>query len=462
MVTSASRMRPLEGWEIPLPESGVPDIIGVTSTAIGESYDALFGSALALQKEGNYREAIAHYTRAIDMEPREAGAYINRGAAYESTGDLDLALQDLNIALGMGPRSEAYHIRGHVYFRKGDFGQAVLDFSEVIRLDSGNANAYIADAFTYRGHSYRHMSCYDHAIRDYRKALALAPSNANSYVNIGVIHSLLGDHDLALQCYDKALNLNPNSAYIHLERGGSYSQAGALDRAIEEYGKALALDPNYVYAYVLRGVVFQKNGDSGRAVQDWDRVLELKSNYDAYVHTLRGALYLEEGNLDRAIQDFDTSVALGLEYTDTYNNRGVAYERKGDLDRAMQDYNKALDLRPNKEAYFNRGVRLLQTKEWEQARSDLLSAGNMGMNLVAAFGSGYGSVAEFEEKYNVELPQDVAETLSVEEEIPADAGASILAMFRESRESTPESAFDALPSDGAKNYKHYVYGWPKK
>ena len=138
---------------------------------------ALFDEALSFQKGGNYQKAIAYYTKAIEIRPQVSDAYINRGAAYESTGDLDLALQDLNIALGMGPRSEAYHIRGHVYFRKGDFGQAVLDLSEAIRLDSGNANAYIADAFTYRGHSYRHMSCYDHAIRDYRKALALAPSN---------------------------------------------------------------------------------------------------------------------------------------------------------------------------------------------------------------------------------------------------------------------------------------------
>lgn len=39
--------------------------------------------------------------------------------------------------------------------------------------------------------------------------------------------------------------------------------------------------------------------------------------------------------------------------------------------------------------------------------------------------------------------------------------ASILEMFDEIHESLPESAWDSVPVDGAINYKHYLYGWPK-
>ena len=42
------------------------------------------------------------------------------------------------------------------------------------------------------------------------------------------------------------------------------------------------------------------------------------------------------------------------------------------------------------------------------------------------------------------------------------AGQSILEMFDEIHRSLPEEAFDALPSDGATNLKHYLYGWPKE
>ena len=41
------------------------------------------------------------------------------------------------------------------------------------------------------------------------------------------------------------------------------------------------------------------------------------------------------------------------------------------------------------------------------------------------------------------------------------ASMSILEMFDQIHESVPESAWDNVPTDGAINYKHYLYGWPK-
>ena len=48
-------------------------------------------------------------------------------------------------------------------------------------------------------------------------------------------------------------------------------------------------------------------------------------------------------------------------------------------------------------------------------------------------------------------------------EAPAvNVGQSILDMFDELHRSMPEGALDGLPTDGARNYKHYLYGWPKE
>lgn len=40
--------------------------------------------------------------------------------------------------------------------------------------------------------------------------------------------------------------------------------------------------------------------------------------------------------------------------------------------------------------------------------------------------------------------------------------ATILQMFKELRESMPESTFDDWPTDLSRNFKHYLYGWPKE
>jgi len=44
---------------------------------------------------------------------------------------------------------------------------------------------------------------------------------------------------------------------------------------------------------------------------------------------------------------------------------------------------------------------------------------------------------------------------------PAKERESILDMFERLRESVPQDAWGNMPTDGAKNYRHYLYGHPK-
>ena len=46
-------------------------------------------------------------------------------------------------------------------------------------------------------------------------------------------------------------------------------------------------------------------------------------------------------------------------------------------------------------------------------------------------------------------------------ELGHSTGSAILKMFDELHKSAPPGAFDELPTDGARNYKHYLYGFPK-
>ena len=49
-----------------------------------------------------------------------------------------------------------------------------------------------------------------------------------------------------------------------------------------------------------------------------------------------------------------------------------------------------------------------------------------------------------------------------EEDIPSSTGQSILKMFEKIHKSAPEGAWDDVPKDGSINYKHYLYGYPKR
>ncbi len=48
-----------------------------------------------------------------------------------------------------------------------------------------------------------------------------------------------------------------------------------------------------------------------------------------------------------------------------------------------------------------------------------------------------------------------------EAQSPKQGLAAIAELVKELHKSIPADAWDNLPSDGAKNYKHYLYGHPK-
>ena len=65
-----------------------------------------------------------------------------------------------------------------------------------------------------------------------------------------------------------------------------------------------------------------------------------------------------------------------------------------------------------------------------------------------------GKIRRIVEVYDCEIAQDADE--------PVYDSRSVLRIFDEIHKSAPESAWDHMPTDGARNYKHYLYGHPKE
>jgi tetratricopeptide (TPR) repeat protein len=82
-------------------------------------------------------EAIPEYSRAINLYPRYAAAYVSRGNAYLALNDPERAIADYKLAIENDPGyAQAFLARGTVYWLYGDLTAAERDYRTLVSLES--------------------------------------------------------------------------------------------------------------------------------------------------------------------------------------------------------------------------------------------------------------------------------------------------------------------------------------
>lgn len=175
-------------------------------------------SYIQLNREGKYfgyteqrrdlnkepiERAISDYSRAIEINPRNAMAFFDRALAYFEKGDVDGAIRDCGKALELDPDYlEAYSVRGNSFNEKTEYDKAISDYNRAILIDPKDFPSYIN-----RANAYSKIGNFDQALADYSKSLTLSPNSAVAYYNRGKTHARKGDLDNALTDFQHALQV---------------------------------------------------------------------------------------------------------------------------------------------------------------------------------------------------------------------------------------------------------------
>ena len=238
------------------------------------------------EKQKEYKGAITHYTKAIDLKPDFLEAYNNRGITYHEIQEFDLAIEDYNMVIKIDPNyAGAYNNRGIAYDGKGDFDSAMQDFETAIQL-----NPNLFEAYNNRGNFYRKNRDFDLAIKGYNMAIKIDPNYAGAYNNRGIAYNSKGDFDLAIKDFETAIQLMPDLVEAYSNRGTSYHKKDDFDLAIKDYNMAIKIDPNYAIAYNNRGFAYNSKGDFDLAIKDYNMAIELDPNYTTARNNLNTAL----------------------------------------------------------------------------------------------------------------------------------------------------------------------------
>ncbi|MBD2596204.1 tetratricopeptide repeat protein [Nostoc spongiaeforme FACHB-130] len=167
--------------------------------------EAYLNRGLAHYRQGNYLSAIDDDNLAIAHKPQDFRAYYNRGVAHNAIGDHTSAITDFNLALTQIPLvaniffADIYNDRGLAHFQLHNLDAAMQDFHLAIRF-----NAYDYRAYFNLGCVCGRNGDNTAAVNHFSEVIRLDPSNGQAYLNRAIAQYYLGYNQRAIADLNKA------------------------------------------------------------------------------------------------------------------------------------------------------------------------------------------------------------------------------------------------------------------
>ena len=116
---------------------------------------------------GQMDEAIKHYTRVLDIDPRNIEAIDKRAKIFHRIGDTRRAIEDLGLAILINfEDASLYYNRGKLYLQLGDSKKALFDFMQAL-----DRNPELKAAMLGQADAYNQLGRFDSAISNCKLAM---------------------------------------------------------------------------------------------------------------------------------------------------------------------------------------------------------------------------------------------------------------------------------------------------
>ncbi len=194
---------------------------------------------------------IQQLTTLINKSTNPGELLIQRGQAYFTLQDFELAVNDYNQALKLDDSlDEAYFGLGMAKGRMGQVEKGIADLSEYISRNPTSSRAY-----TKRGVRYIWAKKLKLAKADLQKAIQLDPNNAEAHDDLGVVYASEGNYDMALKHFTKVVKIDPSYQKGFHNLAMAYYISGKKQQALSSINTALNISPNNKNSLLLKGEI---------------------------------------------------------------------------------------------------------------------------------------------------------------------------------------------------------------
>lgn len=227
----------------------------------------LFFSALAIQKDGDFGGAETLYREALVLAPDRPSLLNNLAVVLQLQGKHTESLDCSERLLDMNERdASAWMNRGNAQTSLKLLPQALASYARALEITPDYVDALVNRASAL-AMSHRQREALD----DLERALEIVPDHREARINRAGVLVDLHCPEEALLDYRRCLECEPESAKILSSLGNALLEAGMLHEALVACERAVALDPGYADAFQNRGNVLRDLRRYPEALQDYAR-----------------------------------------------------------------------------------------------------------------------------------------------------------------------------------------------
>ncbi|WP_373531220.1 tetratricopeptide repeat protein [Vampirovibrio sp.] len=272
------------------------------------------------------------YKRALAINPKQASAWANLGAIYQTQGKGQESADAFQKAQALEPENETFKSLA----QSSAQGLGYQAYQQAVQLQREGKT--------------------QEALPLFKKAL-MSNDTPEIHAAYGISLQTAGQLDAAIAEYQKAMSQDANTADYAYYLGTAYHQKKDLPKAQAAYQKALSLRAGYPEAQqALASINLQgASQDLENAIEAYNgkrypQALSLvnqalaKNNQDAMAHYYKGLILDGQKKPSLAAQSYRDAIKYNADFTDAYYALGVALDTAKDTTGAKSAFERFIGL----------------------------------------------------------------------------------------------------------------------